>query len=254
MANRAVTRVSFQLWTGFIALLTVFPTHVAAQRVSPVVAVRGTAPRGCRLINMSHASDVDPSLPTYVITHGWNPLPNRVRLTTPEAYAAKIRSRCKGKANVLAYQWDSRGQGSPKANVANAICAGKFLGRELIRLGVDPRRLHMIGHSMGSIVIASASNYIYAETGACTQCLTLIDGPVRKLSMILRNLDSTTCARRIINIWAVGLSGLGAPIDNPRIENIRAPTRRSHRRCRHWLDPARNNHVDVLLWYYERFL
>lgn len=199
---------------------------------------------------MSHAQ-VDPSLPTFVVTHGWNPMPNRYRLTTPEAYCRKIRARHGGQVNVLAFHWDSRGQGSPDANVANAVQAGRLLGRLLLERGVDPTQTKMIGHSMGTLVITSAANAMHAQTGMCTAKLTLIDGPKRKLPILIRDLNATGCADAVTNVWAGGMSGLGAPLNCPKVVNIQAPNRRRGR-CRHLL--ARNNHVDIVLWFYETYL
>lgn len=245
-----------------LPLLIVFASicmsnHGIAQFISPIVAERGIAPSGCNLTNMSLAATgnahIDPSLPTFVVTHGWNPLPNRYRLTTPEAYCRKIRARHGGQVNVLAFHWNSRGQGSPHANVANATQAGHSLGHMLLARGVDPTQTTMIGHSMGTIVIASAAKTMHAQTGMCTQKLTLIDGPKRKLPILVRDLNAIGCADAITNVWAAGMSGLGAPLHCPKVVNIRAP-KRIRGRCRHILHPARNNHIDIVLWFYEAHL
>lgn len=229
----------------------------SAQIVSPIVAQRGTTPRGAALTNLSaHATPdapIDPSLPTYVVTHGWNPLPNHVRLTTPEAYAHRIRARFRGRVNVLAFHWDSRGQGSYDANNVNAVRSGVLLGQMLLERGVDPGRTVMIGHSMGTVVIAAAANSLHLQTGRVTKRLVLIDGPKRRLQIAMRDLRASQCARAVVNVWAPGLTGLGGPLNGHNVTNIKAPDRTSWQPGRS-LPPTPTNHLDVLLWFYENLL
>lgn len=238
-------------------LLACFAAIATAQLVSPIVAERGATPTGSRLTNLSFGaswnSPVNPSLPTFVITHGYNPTPNHYQLTTPQAYALKIRSRFGGNVNVLSFHWDSRGQGSPQGNNANAIGAGTTLARELIARGVAPANTTMIGHSMGTVVVTTAANAISRQTGSCTRKLVLLDAPMRRHPLLVEAIEST-CAMEVNNIWADGISGLGAPINHPRIRDYQAPIRQSQASGLGWSDPARNNHIDILLWYYETIL
>lgn len=238
-----------------ILLTSICHSNTAAQKISPIAAVRGVTPRGCQLTNLSTGArpndPVCPDWPTYVITHGYNPAPNLFRLTNPQAYAAKIRDCHPGPVNVLAYHWDSRGQGSRHGNTNNAINAGTTLANELLQRGIIPERTTMIGHSMGAVVVSSAANCMFIESGSCTKKLVLLDGPKRRLTTIMEDLQATRCATEVENFWASGLTGLGNHIHNPLVKNIRAPVRRPHWHKRGPLSPARNNHVDILLWYYE---
>lgn len=241
-----------------LVLIAMVPTTSASQRISEILAVRGKALAGCRLTNMSVGaapdSPINPSLPTYVITHGYNPLPGFVRLSTPEAYASKLRACHGNQINVLTWHWDSRGQGSHHRNNQNATRSGRGLANALIARGVVPEQTTMIGHSMGAVVISKAANCIFYETGRCTQELVLIDAPKRRLPIILHELNVTECATVVKNVWASGLSGVGAPVNDPRVMNIAAPSRRRRIGCRGPLCVARNNHMDVVLWYYQNCL
>lgn len=254
--NNAPKR-SLYLFVIPLVLLAMAPT-ASAQRISEILAVRGPAPAGCRLTNLSMgaASDspINPLLPTYVITHGYNPLPGMFRLSTPEAYATKLR-RCYGdQVNVLTWHWDSRGQGSHQGNNQNARHSGQCLAEALAARGIVPEQTTMIGHSMGAVVVSTAANRIFYQSGRCTQELVLIDAPKRRLPIILHELAATECATLVKNVWAAGLSGVGAHVNDPRVINIQAPKRRRRIGCRGPLCAARNNHMDVVLWYYENCL
>ena len=108
--HRSTQRVFLSI---LLAAMATCSSTTSAQLVSPIVAVRGVTPAGWSLANLSvgaaWSDPVDPSLPTYVITHGYNPAPELVRLSNPQAYALKIRARLSGRVNVMAYHWDSRG-------------------------------------------------------------------------------------------------------------------------------------------------
>ncbi len=97
------------------------------------------------------ATPFDPNKRTIVITHGWNPLPRFVRLTTPEAYARAILCRCGNRVNVLAWDWNAATfpSWSGRLNSRNAIRQGRLLACELNRIGIRPENTWLIGHSLG---------------------------------------------------------------------------------------------------------
>jgi len=244
--------------TLLLVLGTVVPPSLWAQHVSSLVAVPGKTPAGFYLTNLSvgaaPGSPIDPSLPTCVITHGYNPLPGIVRLTTPDAYAMKIRQRFGNQVNVLAWHWDSRGQGSPEANNQNALQSGQHLAIALLQQGIVPEQTMLIGHSMGAVVVSTTANRLLHQTARRTDRVILIDAPMRRLGLICNELGVAECATSVTNVWAGGLSGLGAPVGDPRITNIAAPDRKRPVGCTGDLCPANNNHLDVVIWYYENYL
>lgn len=239
-----------------ICLLTA-ASQSCGQIVSPIVAVRGVATRHSRLTNMSVGArpndPINPNLPTFVITHGFNPVSNLYHLSNPEFYAAKLRGCAGGRINVLAFHWDSGQFGTFATITDNATGAGCDLANALIRLGVVPENLTMIGHSMGSVTVTSAANHIFQVSGRCTRRLVLLDAPQRRLPMIVGRLNGTQCAIHIVNVWAGGVTGIGAPVYCDNVTNVRAPNRRRLR----WrtapgpLRPSGIRHLDVLIWYYQ---
>ncbi|MEM7314398.1 MAG: hypothetical protein AAF497_14720 [Planctomycetota bacterium] len=239
--------------TILVLLIWVQPT--TAQRLNPIVAKVGKRPALNYLENLSlgaKAGDpVDQDKPTIVITHGWNPAPELVRLTTPQAYAKRVVEKYGDRYNVMAWNWDSRYQGSRLANDSNAQNSGRQLGMELIRRGVVPSRTTLIGHSMGTIVIAAAASHIKSLKSENLAELCLIDAPSGKFQVVYHELCSNGCANRVRNFWVGGVTGIGAPMELPGIENIRAPIRKGRHRV------AGNclfNHVDILVWFHDYYL
>jgi len=63
------------------------------------------------LLNYScgaHLCDpIDPSKPTIVITHGWNPLPKRIHTTFACSGAKALKCRCGDSYNLLSWDWNA---------------------------------------------------------------------------------------------------------------------------------------------------
>ncbi|MEQ8836413.1 MAG: hypothetical protein RID07_06375, partial [Lacipirellulaceae bacterium] len=62
------------------------------------------------LLNYScgaHPCDpIDPSKPTIVITHGWNPAPRFIRCIFAQSSARQLRCRCGDSYNLLSWDWN----------------------------------------------------------------------------------------------------------------------------------------------------
>ena len=75
------------------------------------VLQRGANERMGVLLNYScgaHPCDaIDPCKPTIVLTHGWNPLPNRIRCTFGPASAKALKCRCGDSYNILSWDWNA---------------------------------------------------------------------------------------------------------------------------------------------------
>jgi pimeloyl-ACP methyl ester carboxylesterase len=214
------------------------------------VLQRGANERTGVLLNYScgaHPCDpIDPCKPTIVLTHGWNPLPNRIRCTFGPSSAAALKCRCGDSYNILSWDWNavrvSPFRGEP-------IRIGKEQGRMLAAAlrcrGIDPCRTQIISHSLGNIASAQAAVCL-SDLGPFAQ-LTLLDPPESMHEVIFDELCITAHARCVENYWAPGMAGYGAHVSRPRVANyiVRGP---------HPVigiaDLSRSSHVHVMLWYY----
>jgi len=50
---------------------------------------------------------IDPNKPTIVLTHGWNPLPNKIHTTFACAGANELKCRCGDSYNILSWDWNA---------------------------------------------------------------------------------------------------------------------------------------------------
>ena len=217
-----------------------------------IVVLGGNNMRGC-LLNYScgaHPADpIDPSKPTFVFTHGFNPLPRRLRTTFMQGYSRAIRCRCGDSYNLLSWDWNRATWVSlnPQKNVDNAIRQGRCLAAALRARGVDPARTHMIAHSLGSVTMTAA-----AQSLACDGCrvaqLTLLDPLEKQHELIFCQLGGIASACIVENYWAPGISGYGARATYRGVRNYAVEGRKPI-----WgiIDPTISNHVSILHWYYD---
>ena len=196
----------------------------------------------------SHATAFDPNKLTIVVTHGWNPLPNRLRLTTPHAFAQAICQRCGDRVNVFSFDWNAESfiSLSGKINSRNAMCKGRQLAHELRSMGVRPERTWLIGHSLGALLMSSAA----AELGKCQPIarLTLLDAVRVQHDTIFRDLNVRQSARCVENYWAALPSGVGKYCRFHGVYNCMV---RGKSPIRGAINPARGNHAFVVEWYYS---
>lgn len=229
---------------------------ILAASLHPAVAEIGTSPdTGCLrryTCGASANAPFDPNKLTIVVTHGWNPLPNRIRLTTPREYARAICNRCGDQVNVFGWDWNAATFISPrgKVNSNNAMRKGRQLARELQRIGVRPENTWLIGHSLGALLMSTAAS----ELGQCGQHpiarLTLLDAVRVQHDTIFGELNVRANARCVENYWGALPTGLGkrsryAGVYNRFVRGV-GPIRA--------LRPTRSNHVRILEWYYETII
>lgn len=170
---------------------------------------------------------VDPSRPTVVLVHGLNPFHPWVHFNYGGAYARTVASRTIFGPNVLAWDWNAATLPGFRLNTLdrNAMTQGLALAEALRRAGVDPGRLHLVGHSHGGIVAATAARVLSDGTGRPVARLTLLD-PIRAHHPILfGQLRATTAAARVDHLWADGHSGFGGEARYPGVANRRLPPR-----------------------------
>lgn len=100
---------------------------------------------------------VDRSKPTVIFTHGWNSDPT----VWAEAMAGRMATL---NANLLAWDWQTQADTiEPVTAMARTRRQGEALGKALFdALGTNyAQSLHFIGHSLGTLVNASAANYLH---------------------------------------------------------------------------------------------
>jgi pimeloyl-ACP methyl ester carboxylesterase len=192
---------------------------------------------------------IDPRKPTVVFTHGWNPLPEKIRTTFGPASAAALRQRCGDRFNLLSWDWNGVRIATPLRNEPYRVgCAqGRRMAAALRERGVAPGRTHIVAHSLGSVVAAEATRILAEEQGPVRQ-LTLLDPPTVLHDEIFGELAPQRHALEVENYWSPGASGFGAEVDCPGVANycVRGGTP-----WRGAVDLSLSNHVHVMRWYYD---
>lgn len=215
------------------------------------VLQRGANERMGVLLNYScgaHPCDpIDPCKPTIVLTHGWNPLPNRIRCTFGPSSAVALKCRCGDSYNLLSWDWNAvhvpaLGDGPVRTGKEQ----GRMMAAALRARGVDPARTQLIAHSLGTVAVAQAAVCL-ADLGCFAQ-ITLLDPPESMHEEIFDRLCVTHHARCVENYWAPGLAGYGAHVDRPGVQNfiVHGP-----HPVVGIVDLSRSSHVYVMLWYYN---
>ena len=204
------------------------------------------------LLNYScgaHPGDpIDPSKPTIVITHGWNPLPKRTRTTFACAASEAIKCRCGNSYNLLSWDWNAV-KVSPFNGEPFRIgrCQGKKLASALRAHGVNPRCTQFIGHSLGTLIVSQAAVCL-RDLGPTAQ-LTLLDPPTSLHEEIFCRLKAHRHACHVENYWAPRLSGYGDDACYPGVRNYNVGDGQAP--ILGVVDLSRSNHVEVMRWYYR---
>lgn len=113
----------------------------------------------------TNLASIDPNQTTIVLTHGWNSTPN----DWPLNMAALITANINPAPNIFAWDWSLVAQaalpGIPEAQTGDQ---GRALGEKLLlALGASySKRIQFIGHSLGTLVNASAANYLHGDSWA----------------------------------------------------------------------------------------
>lgn len=208
---------------------------------------------GCMGVLLNHScgaapcDPIDPSKPTIVLTHGWNPLPNKIHSAFGPASAAVIKRRCGDSYNILSWDWNGV-RISPFRD--EPLRVGKVQGRKMAAAlrarGVVPCRTQIVAHSLGTIAISQAAVCL-SDLGPFAQ-LTLLDAPETYHEQIFGELCPQRHARVVENYWAPGISGFGYHADYPGVRNyiVRGTTP-----IRGIFDLSISNHVYVMQWYYD---
>jgi pimeloyl-ACP methyl ester carboxylesterase len=192
----------------------------------------------------------NPTWPTVVFVHGFNPLPRLLHFPMAAELAEVLARRGGPPLNVLGWNWNAATNDSlsHRVNDENAVRQGHALAAELARVGVDPWRLHLIGHSAGGLVATSAARDLAGLRGRLVLQLTLLDPATCYHDLLFNRLAAGSCAQVVENNWAPGLRGYGRAVVAPGVRNFRvdgwpaSPGR---------LRPLRPGHLQSVRWYLD---
>ncbi len=194
-------------------------------------------------------SPVDPGRPTIVVVHGMNPFSRFLHFTMAERYAEAVGGVQGGSVNVLAWDWNAATLKSiwrAGPNDRLAIEQGYALAEALWRSGVDPARLHLVGHSSGGLVAATAARTLTNHRGAPIARLTVLDPAKAQHRLIFGTFGAGSAASRVEHYWANGPSGFGREAAYPGVNNGRV---NGPRRARGLFRPLHTDHLHVARWH-----
>jgi pimeloyl-ACP methyl ester carboxylesterase len=236
-------------------LLAVVAGCVAGWGDRATLVAAGGDPSEGVLINVTPgARPFDPpdrSLPTLVFIHGFNPLPGAVHFTMAERLGEVVGRRAGPRFNVLGWDWNAATfprSLDPNAGPEAAVHQGRLLAATLRSAGVDPSRTHLIGHSAGGIVAASAARTFATDLGQPVAQLTLLDPAAYYHSVIFDRLAAGSAAPIVENYWATGPSGYGRIVPYAGVRNIGVAGPSPYVGL---VFPLRSNHLFVVQWYLD---
>jgi pimeloyl-ACP methyl ester carboxylesterase len=225
---------------------------MAADGPGPSLIRRGGDPSRGLLVNRTVGSrpfdPPDPTRPTVVFIHGFNPLPRVVHFGMAEEFGRSIGRRCGPSTNVLAWDWNAATFESlnPRVNLEMAVRQGHALARALGGLGIDPARTHLVGHSAGSIVATSAARDCVIGQGRPVARLTLLEPAAYYHSLVFERMAAGSLSPWVENYWCPGPSAYGREASIPGVRNFRVDGPAPYAGI---LCPLRSDHIFIVQWY-----
>ncbi|AGA31065.1 alpha/beta hydrolase family protein [Singulisphaera acidiphila] len=192
----------------------------------------------------------DPGRPTLVFIHGCNAAPRLVHFAMGERLAEAVARRGgPGDFNVLDWNWNAATIVGLKTstNEARAVEQGRLLAVNLLHSRVPLARTHLIGHSSGAIVAASAARTLMSGYGQPVAQLTLLDPAVSYHGLIFDVLAAGSCAQRVENYWTARPSGYGREAPHAGVWNTRVDGPTPYFGA---FSPVHSNHFHVVEWYF----
>ena len=220
---------------------------------SAMLRFGGDPARGV-LVNLSPGArpfdPPDPNRPTVVFVHGINPMPRVVHFEMARRLAEALAFRPGPCFSVFGWDWNAATvEGTRReVNDANAVAQGVVLAGALRASGVDPVRIHLIGHSSGAMVATSAARSLADAAGRPIAQLTLLEAASCHHDMLYQRLGAATAALRVENYWSPGVSGFGRETLIPGVQNIRVPGQTPVVGV---VWPLRSNHISIVRWYVQ---
>ena len=237
--------------TPATALILSSVIALSSSGARPALIVGGADPARGILVNRTPGTrpfdPPDRTLATVVFVHGFNPAPRLVHFEMAIRLAeamARRGTRC----NVLEWDWNAATCDSliPRVNSDNSVKQGHRLADQLGRMGIDPARTHLIGHSAGGIVATAAAWVCATHWGRPVAQLTLLDPATYYHSVIFEQLQAGSLAPLVENYWTASPSAYGNEVRLPGVRDYHI-TGQSY-----YLGvflPIRSDHVSIVIWY-----
>lgn len=245
---------------GGISMTLAFPlvlivsTILSADGPRPtMLRAGGDSARGVLLNHSSGARPFDPpdlNKHTVVFVHGFNPAPRIVHFTMAERFSEAIQRRQREQFNVLSWDWNAATFDSlnPRVNSINAVHQGHLLAEALRRKGLEPLRIHLIGHSAGGMVATSTAHVFAKGLGSPVAQLTLLEPATFYHEVIFEQLEAGSLAPRVENYWSPGPSAYGNEVALPGVLNYQVVGTASYTGL---IRPLRSDHISIVAWYLD---
>jgi pimeloyl-ACP methyl ester carboxylesterase len=190
----------------------------------------------------------DPARPTVIFVHGFNPLPRAIHFGMAERLSGAFARRGGPPLNLFEWNWNaaSFAKLDPRANRESAVAQGRLLATSLLQSVGAPERTHLIGHSSGCIVAASAARSLQVEHARPVAHLTLLDPATMYHHVVFDQLAAGSSASLVENFWSPGPSGYGRAVPRAGVWNTRVD---GPSRYLGAVWPLRSNHLHVVEWY-----
>ena len=237
--------------TSAITLILTTVLTLAATGPRPSFIVRGADPARGLLVNRTPGTrpfdPPDRSRSTVVFIHGFNPAPRLVHFEMAHRFSESLARR--GTAcNVLEWDWNAATCDSlnPRINSVNSVEQGRLLAGRLNEVGIDPSRTHLIGHSAGAMVAASAASVFSSQWARPVAQLTLLDPATYYHSVIFQQLKAGSQAPLVENYWTASPSAYGKEVRLPGVRDHHVAGRSYYFGV---FCPIRSDHLFVVSWY-----
>ena len=238
---------------GAITLILSTALTVGEPPARPPLIVRGGDPARGVLVNRTVGSrpfdPPVPTLPSVVFVPGFNPAPRIVHFEMA-ARLAEAMARRGARCNVLEWDWNAATCDSliPRTNSENSVAQGRLLAAHLALAGLDPGRIHLIGHSAGGMVVTSAASVCASEWGRPIAQLTLLDPATYYHKVIFQRLRAGSLAPLVENYWTASPSAYGNEVRLPGVLDYHVA---GHAFYLGVVCPIRSDHVSIVIWYLE---
>ena len=237
--------------TSAISLILTTVLSLSTIGPRPVLIVRGSDSARGVLINRTPGfrpfDPPDRSRPTVVFIHGFNPAPLLVHFEMGLRFSESLARRgmvC----NSMEWDWNAATCDSliPRINSFNSVEQGRMLACQLNCVGIDPARVHLIGHSAGARVATSAASVVASEYGRPVAQLTLLDPATYYHSVIFKQLKAGSLAPLVENYWTSSPSGFGKEVHLSGVRDYQVNGRSYYIGV---FLPIRSDHLFVVSWY-----